>query len=384
MLKIDERVIIRVGPFGMDLVASIFYLAAPLVLIELKANPVELGLIGAITSSVHMGLANLLGPLSDRVGRRYLIVTAPALFAASCLLMTMAGQVKIILALSALNGLCLALFWPPFQAWIADLKAGQSLAREIGSFNMSWTAAHFVGPIFSGFLYSLHSRLPFFVAAAISIGLVFLTSTSIYDKKIQSIEKEEPLGIESSNWHRHFLYAIWIANFASWFVLGNVRYQFPKLARELATSSSMIGLLIGCIGLSQFFGFSILRRSDLWHFKKIYLMGAQLLAACGTLLILSFSEPVLFALAFIMIGICSSVTYYSSLYYAVYLHEKKGRITGMHESIVGSGALLGPILGGIAAQYVGLRTPYLLCLGVLFVGVAAELNLTKRMPSLQT
>lgn len=378
MLKIDERVIIRVGPLGMDLVMSIFYLAAPLVLIELRANPVELGLIGAITSSVHMGLANLLGPLSDRVGRRYLIVTAPALFAASCLLMTTVAKVKLVLLIAGLNGLGLALFWPPFQAWIADLKAGQSLARDIGSFNMSWTAAHLVGPIFSGFLYSLHSRLPFFVAAAISIGLVFLTSTSIYDKKIQSIEKEEPLGIESLNWHKNFLYGIWVANFASWFVLGNVRYQFPKLARELAISPQMIGLLVGCIGLSQFFAFFTLRRSDCWHFKKLYPIGAQLLAAVGTLLIFLFNEQTLFALAFIMIGICSSVTYYSSLYYTVYLHEKKGRVTGMHESIVGSGALLGPILGGIAAHYASLRAPYLLCFAVLLMAIAAELNLIMR------
>jgi len=42
---------IRVAPFGMDLVLSGYYLAAPLVLIELKANPVELGLVGSITSA---------------------------------------------------------------------------------------------------------------------------------------------------------------------------------------------------------------------------------------------------------------------------------------------------------------------------------------------
>ena len=66
----------------------------------------------------------------------------------------------------------------------------------------------------------------------------------------------------------------------------------------------------------------------------------------------------LFALGLILIGMGSSVTHYSSLYYAVHLIKKKGRGTGIHESIVGSGALLGPILGGIAAQYAGLR-PYL-------------------------
>ena len=378
MLKIDERVMIRVAPFGMDLVLTIFYLATPLALIDLKASPVELGLIGTITSSVQMGLANLLGSLSDRLGRRHLILTAPVIFAASCLLMTVAGQVKVVLLLSALNGLGLALFWPSLQAWIADFQTGPGLARDIGSFNMSWTAAHLVGPISSGFLYSLHPHLPFFVAAAISLMLFFLIYTSLYDRKHQKREKGEPLEADALNWQRGFLYAIWVANFTSWFLLGNARYQFTKLARELAIAPHIIGLFMGCIGLSQFFGFFILRRSNRWHFKKLHLMGAQLLAVAGTLLIFLFSEQFLFATAFIMIGISSSVTYYSSLYYTVHLLKKKGRGTGIHESIIGSGALLGPILGGIAAQYGGLRAPYLLCTAILFTAMMAELNLTKR------
>ena len=63
---------ITVVPFWMDLSSSIFYLAAPLMVIEMGGNPIEIGLIGTITASVHMVLANLGGRLSDRVGRRIL------------------------------------------------------------------------------------------------------------------------------------------------------------------------------------------------------------------------------------------------------------------------------------------------------------------------
>src|SRR5512136_2961990 len=104
MIKIDERKMITVVPFWMDLSASVFYLAAPLVVIELGGNPIELGLIGTITASVHMLLANLAGRLSDRLGRRALLVAGPFIFGVSCLLMTQTGQVKGVLALAALNG----------------------------------------------------------------------------------------------------------------------------------------------------------------------------------------------------------------------------------------------------------------------------------------
>ena len=374
MIKINEKVMITVVPFWMDLSASIFYLAAPLVVIDLGGNPIELGLIGTITAAVHMILANLAGRLSDRFGRRILMVAGPLIFGISCLLMTQMPSVKGVLALAALNGLGMAIFWPAFQAWIAESRNGSGLARNIGSFNMSWTASHLVGPTLAGFLFALHSRLPFWMAAVLCLSL-FLTMRASVSERIPQPQKEIeslPPESEESKFGKRFLYAIWIANFASFFILGNARYQFPKLAREMTMSPYAIGLLMSSIGLAQFLGFFLLRGSERWHFNKFYLLGAQLLAAAGLLLIYSSNWQGVFALAFLMLGFCASLTYYSSLYYAVRLLKRKGKGTGLHESILGGGVVLGPLLGGIAAHAVGLRAPYLLCLILLGGVVVAE------------
>jgi MFS family permease len=374
MMKLNEKVMITVVPFWMDLSASIFYLAAPLVVIDLGGNPIELGLIGTITASVPMVLANLAGRLSDRFGRRMLMVAGPLLFGISCLLMTQMPNVKGILALAALNGLGMAIFWPAFQAWIAESRNGSGLARNIGSFNMSWTASHLIGPTLAGFLFALHSRLPFWMAAVLCF-LLFLTMRASVSERVPPPQKgieSLPPESEGSKQGRNFLYAIWIANFASFFILANARYQFPKLAREMTMSPYAIGLLMSCIGLAQFLGFFLLRGSERWHFNKFYLLGAQLLAAAGLLLIYSSNRQWVFALAFFMLGLCASLTYYSSLYYAVRLLKRKGKGAGLHESILGSGVVLGPLLGGIVAHAVGLRAPYLLCLTLLAGVVAAE------------
>jgi DHA1 family tetracycline resistance protein-like MFS transporter len=384
MARINETMIIALVPFWMDLSSSIFYLAAPLVVIELGGNPVELGLIGTITASVHMVLANLGGRLSDRLGRRILMVAGPLIFAISCLLTTQAGKVFHILALAGLNGIAMAIFWPSFQAWVAESPAGSNLARNIGSFNMSWTASQFIGPTLSGILFSLHPRVPFWAAAALSFLLFFLLRASISDRSPQPAKGEAilPLRSEDSDRGMGFLYAIWIANFASWFILGNLRYQFPKLARDMAISPFTIGLLLSCVGLSQFLGFFFLRGSDRWHFKKSYLLGAQVLSASALLLIFFLPQNLIFAFAFILIGLAVSLTYYSSLYYSVRLLKRKGKGTGLHESILGSGVVLGPILGGVVALSVGPRAPYVLCLAVLVVAVMIEHGLTgnKRSP----
>jgi len=375
---IDEKMTMRLAPFGMDVVFSIYYLAAPLLLIDLKANPIQLGLVGTLASLVHMSMAHLMGRLSDRLGRRRLIIAAPAILLSTCLLMTQVREVWIILALSVVNGLCLAIYWPSLQAWIADRQTGSGLARGIGDFNLSWTAATLAGPILSGSLYSVYAGLPFLVAAGIALMLFLFVFTTVHERGLSATEKVERQDRETSHRHRRFLFAAWAANFASWFILGNGRYQFPKLARELNLSPHMIGLLIGFLGFALFSGFFLLRRTDRWHFRRTFLFGAQALGLVGISLIIISSQPAMFATAFAMIGLCCSVTYYSSLYYAVHLLKKKGKGSGLHESIVGGGAVLGPILGGVAAQYAGLRAPYFLCIAVLAAAIGTQYLLLKK------
>jgi MFS transporter, DHA1 family, tetracycline resistance protein len=371
-MHIDERVMIRVAPFGMDLVLSLYSLAAPLLLIELKANPVELGLIGSITAAVHMGLAHRMGPYSDRFGRRRLILTAPLLLALSCMIAVIARQIKVVLMLSAVNGLCLSLFWPPFQAWVAERRTGCGLARDIGTLNLAWTAAFVAGPIISGFLFSVQRKLPFFFAAGMALLLFLLSYGSIHDQREISREKQTPRHADIPNGQKHFLYIAWIANFMSWFLLANARFQFPKLARELGASPQVVGILIGFLGLSLFLGFFVLRVSPLWHFRKRYLFGAQALGAAGVLTLSFAVQTFWLALALTLIGISASVTYYSSLLYAIQFSVEKGKGTGWHESILSFGALLGPLIGGVGAYYAGLRAPYWICLFFLLAAILAE------------
>jgi len=284
----------------------------------------------------------------------------------------------VILLLSALNGLCLSLFWPPFQAWVADLQTGSSLAWDIGTFNMSWTASYLIGPSISGFLFGLNPKLPFLFAASLSSILFLLCYGSIHDRPGTAKVKKHSTETSLQAWQKSFLYSAWIANFLSWFILGNARNQFPKLARELGSSPPTVGLLVGCLGFSLFVGFFLLRESDLWHFRRRYLFGAQTLAAGGLLMIYFSSSPFSFALALILIGLSASVTYYSSLFYAIRLSTQKGRGTGFHESILSIGALLGPILGGLGAHFLGLRIPYLICLLFLLAAVASEAIFLRR------
>ncbi|HSR11614.1 MAG TPA: MFS transporter, partial [Thermodesulfobacteriota bacterium] len=375
-----EKSVILAVPFWMDFCGNIYYLALPLLVIELGGTPVQLGLVGTVASSVYMVMALLTGRLSDRFGRRALMVAGPLAFACACLLMTQAGGIPTILALAALNGISFSLFWPAFQAWVAEVQAAaKDLARNIGNFNLSWTSSQLVGAIVAGLLFAVSPRLPFFAAAGFGLALFLFLLANVKDRTLPSTRETGPADLpgESGN-HRFFLYAIWVSNFATWFILGNVRYQFPKLAREMAVSPQTIGLLISCVGLSQFLGFFFLRLTDRWHFNRDFLFGAQLVSAAGLMIMVFATGAFSLAPALVLIGVSASLTYYSSLYYAVLLLARKGKGTGIHESILGCGVVFGPLLGGVAAQFGGLRSPYLLCAGVLLAAMAVELFLIRR------
>ena len=378
--RIKENKIVLTVPLWMDLSSSIFYLAAPLAVIEMGGTPVELGLIGTLTAFFHMTFAHLGGRLSDRFGRRALIVAGPLIFSVCCFIMTGVAAVKGVLILAAVNGFGFALFWPSFQAWIADLQTGRGLARSIGTFNLSWTAGNLIGPAAAGVLFGLHSRVPFLLSGVLSLSLFFFLRSHVGERQppVKKGAEPAPAAAGEPNGQMSFLYAIWVANFTSWFILGNLRYQFPKLARDLGWAPHTIGLLMSCLGLALFLGFFVLRRDERWHFNRVYLLGSQLMAVLALAVLLVASHPLLVIPAFILIGLGISLSYYSSLYYVVLLLKKKGKGTGLHESILGSGVVLGPLLGGVAAQSVGLRAPYLLCMVLVAAAVLVEMGFTRR------
>ena len=101
-------------------------------------------------------------------------------------------------------------------------------------------------------------------------------------------------------------------------------------------------------------------------------MIAQVLAIGGMTLI-SLSQGVwLFGMGFVLSGILIGTSYSLSLFHSLYGQVQKGARSGLNESIVGSGILVGPLVGGWAAQHFGLRMPYVLCGALLATAMMIE------------
>ena len=140
-------------------------------------------------------------------------------------------------------------------------------------------------------------------------------------------------------------------------------------------------LLIFLIYISQTVVFLLLRHIQGWRYRIGPLLFCQGLAAGGLVIGFFTSSIFLFGLSFVLIGISGGVTYFSSIFYSLDSSSARGKKTGFHESILGTGALLGPLFGGLVARYYDLRAPYLLGLTLIICAMFLEVIIYRNLRS---
>ncbi len=166
--------------------------AIPFILVTLLVDvmgfglllPVLPALVGEFTSSrdaqtywygamiVTFGLtqfvcAPILGALSDRFGRRTVLLGSifglGVMFLASALATSLAG----LLAARIFGGMLAANF-AVANAYVADLTRPEDRARSFGMIGAAFGIGYVIGPMVGGLLGSIDVRLPFYVAAGLS------------------------------------------------------------------------------------------------------------------------------------------------------------------------------------------------------------------------
>ena len=137
----------------------------------------------------------------------------------------------------------------------------------------------------------------------------------------------------------------------------------------------LLGVFMGFMACSQVLIFFVLGKTDVWHYRSFPLLFMQSLGLVAFLLILLTNSLTLFFLAFILFGCSTGMTYSSSLFYSVDTLRGRGSRAGIHETVVGTGGLFGPLTGGVIAQNHSLKSPYLLAFTAILIGILAQIYL---------
>ncbi len=162
------------GPLSMDLyMPTLPHLAQTLGTTDTLA---------ALTMSVCMialGVGQLVvGPLSDRVGRRTPLLVGVVGFAVFSALCAVAPSIELLLVFRALQGLCGAAGVVLAIAIARDLTSGRELVRMLSLLALVGASAPIVAPVLGGQLARFTDwRGIFWVLAALGVALFFLART---------------------------------------------------------------------------------------------------------------------------------------------------------------------------------------------------------------
>ncbi len=346
--------------------------------IAMGVSPTILGLLGALSAGAYSLGCLLSGRLSDRLGRRRAAVTSVVLVAGVWLLLGQATAPWQLLALVTMSGGLLSLFWPPTMAWLAELTSGtdRALRRTMGVYNMAWSAGAIVGAPLAGVLWEVAGSDSFYYAVVVPLLVLILLSTTPTRLGAQvtppSVQKPEA-GPSHQEIYR-FVVASRIAMFTGWFGRGVMDTMFPKLGTVLGFSSPTIGLVISMSFVVMIMLFGVARSTSSWQYRTWPLWLTTPLGMVGMLAAVLARSPVQFALAVMLTGTCAGVGYVLSQFYGLRgPTDRRGASMGMHESILGAGLVAGPVLGGLVATWLGLRTAFGLAAGVMILGGLAQL-----------
>jgi DHA1 family tetracycline resistance protein-like MFS transporter len=133
-----------------------------------EAQTYGYGVLMVAFGAAQFVCAPLLGALSDRFGRRPVLLAAIAGLGAMFYLSAVVESLAALIATRVLGG-ALAANFSVATAYVADITAPERRAQGFGMIGAAFGIGFIVGPAAGGLLGAIDIRLPFYVAAALAL-----------------------------------------------------------------------------------------------------------------------------------------------------------------------------------------------------------------------
>jgi DHA1 family tetracycline resistance protein-like MFS transporter len=201
--------------------------------------------------------APIIGNLSDRFGRRPILLISILTFALDNLICALAVSYSMLFIGRVLAGVSGASF-STCSAYIADISNDQNRARNFGLIGIAFGLGFIFGPLIGGLLGEFGSRIPFYGAAALSfINVIvawFLLPETLPPEQRRKFEwkRANPFGALKQIWH--YDNAVWLC--LVFFLYWMAHAIWPTVWSFITTyrygwSEGQIGLSLALAGVCQ-------------------------------------------------------------------------------------------------------------------------------------
>ncbi|QHT60407.1 TCR/Tet family MFS transporter [Paenibacillus lycopersici] len=159
------------------------------------------GMMLSLYSLVSFMISPLWGGLSDRIGRRPVILIGVLGFAASFLLFGIAdGSLPIMYASRIIGGLFSGAVTSVIVAYVADITPPEQRTKGMGLVGMSIGLGFTIGPGFGGLLSLVSRNTPFFAAAALALATFLIAVTKMPESLTPEIRQSAQQQRKPSRW----------------------------------------------------------------------------------------------------------------------------------------------------------------------------------------
>ena len=353
---------------------------------QYAAGAVLIGLLGSLYAAMQFFGGPFLGGLSDRVGRRPVLLLCLFGTSLAYLLLGLADTLLLLVAAVALAGGASGTL-ATAQAYIADSTSPTDRARGLGLIGAAFGLGLITGPVLGGLLSLFSLSAPAFAASALALinvafgFLILPESLPIMRRTSTPILHLNPvtqlgsmLGMVSI---RALLLTVFLLNLSfaglltNFPLFSNVRFGWD------ATANAFFFAFVGaCVVLTQ--GVLLGKLQPRFGEKRLLLGGLALMALNLSLIALVPFGPLLYPVVGILaIGTGLAIPALTALISRRVSEREQGKVMGGQQAILSLTLILGPLISGLAFDHLGVPSPYwiggLLAALALLVSAAALL-----------
>ncbi len=329
----------------------------------------------------------VLGGLSDRYGRRPVLLFSLLGFGLDYIFLSFAPTIGWLFVGRAVAGITGASFTTA-TAYIADISNDENRAQNFGMVGAAFGVGFVIGPVIGGLLGSFGPRIPFMVAAGLSLinciyGYFVLPESLLKEHRRHfNLKRANPLGslLQLRKYPKlgglvSAFFFIYIASHAvqsNWSFFGIEKFHWSE--KLIGISLGAVGLLVGAVQGG------LIRVINPWLGNEKSVYTGLLLYSFGLLLFAFASETwmmFIFLVPYCLGGICGPAL--QSIISASVPPNEQGELQGALTSLISLTSIVGPpMMTGLFAYFTGPRAPFhfsgaAFLLGSIFMLVSAAI-----------